>query len=161
VNSHTSNTLSDSLIIDARAQLRWHRRLFSDASTAVAWGFWLWLWRPVLSALSWMLGIRFGMQHTVVKLLALGAPVTVGNTAVALFGTSGLLLLWNQISARREPQVRSPELPEYAAHFGLTTNELRYSRGSQVCTVYHDEQGHIVRLDSQFQAGTTELELAA
>ena len=115
----------------------------------------------MLSALSWVFGIRFGMQHTVVKLLALGAPVTVGNTAVALFGTSGLLLLWNQLSARREPVMRSPELPEYASHFGVTASELKYGRVSQVCTVHHDEQGRIVRLESQYRAGISELDLAA
>jgi poly-beta-1,6-N-acetyl-D-glucosamine biosynthesis protein PgaD len=139
------------LIIDARSQLRWSRRLFSDASTAVAWGFWLWLWRPVIGALSWVFGVRMGVQHTLLKLLALGAPVTVGNTAVALFGTSGALLLWNQLSARKHPLLRTPALPEYAARFGLTPNQLQHGRNSQVCTVHHDEQGHIVRLEVRTQ----------
>lgn len=139
--------MKNTLIIDARSQLRWHRRLFSDASTALAWGCWLWLWRPVLSALSWAVGVRMGMQHTVIKLLSLGAPVTVGDTAMALVGTSGALLLWSQLSARKHPVVRSPEMPEYAAHFGVTPNELQHGRNSQVCTVHHDDQGRILRLE--------------
>ncbi len=143
--------MNDSLIIDARSQLRWTRRLFSDASTAVAWGFWLWLWRPVLSTLSWVFGVRLGLQHTLVKLLAVGAPITVGNTAVALFGTSGALLLWNQLSARRHPLLHTPELPDYAAYFGVTPNQLLRGRASQVCTVHHDEQGRIVRLEPRAQ----------
>jgi poly-beta-1,6-N-acetyl-D-glucosamine biosynthesis protein PgaD len=145
--------MSHSLIINARRELGWHRRLFSDATTAMLWGFWLWLWRPVLSAISWLAGPRLGLQHSVAKALALIVPTSsVANTAVALFGTSGSLLLWKLFSARSAPKPLSPELPDlpdYARHFGLSEREVAGGRAQQICTVHHDEFGRILRIDGQ------------
>jgi poly-beta-1,6-N-acetyl-D-glucosamine biosynthesis protein PgaD len=138
--------MSHTLIINARAQLRWQRRLFSDATTAAAWGFWLWLWRPVVSTLSWVFGARLGLQHTALKLLAIGTPVTIGNTAVALFGTSGALLLWNRLAVRKQAPVHTACLTDYARHFGLSEQHIQRGRSSQICTVRHDDQGRIVDL---------------
>jgi poly-beta-1,6-N-acetyl-D-glucosamine biosynthesis protein PgaD len=142
--------MAHSLIINARRELGWHRRLFSDASTAMLWGFWIWLWRPVLSAVSWLAGPRLGLQHSLAKALALIVPAsTVENTAVALFGTSGSLLLWNLFSVRRAPQPESPGLPDYARHFGLSEKQVADGRTQQICTVHHDERGQILRIETR------------
>ena len=37
---------TNSLIIDLRRQLPWHKRYVSTTSTAMMWGGWLLLWRP-------------------------------------------------------------------------------------------------------------------
>jgi hypothetical protein len=73
--------MSDSVIINVRKQLHWQRRLFSDATTAALWGFWLWLCRPVIGVVTWLLGLGAGLQHSFVQLMALNAPVSLERTA--------------------------------------------------------------------------------
>jgi poly-beta-1,6-N-acetyl-D-glucosamine biosynthesis protein PgaD len=139
--------MSHSLIINARAQLHWQRRLVSDATTAAAWGFWLWLWRPVVSTLSWLFGARLGLQQTALKLLSVGAPITVADTVMALFGTSGALLLWNRLAVRKQQPASAINPAEYARHFGIAEQDVQRTRESQICTVHHDDQGRIVELE--------------
>ena len=40
------NMKAESLIIDLRKQLPWHRRYFSTTMTAMLWAFWVDGWRP-------------------------------------------------------------------------------------------------------------------
>ena len=44
---------ANSLIIDVRRQLPWHKRYFSTTTTAMMWAGWLLLWRPFI--LVWVL----------------------------------------------------------------------------------------------------------
>jgi poly-beta-1,6-N-acetyl-D-glucosamine biosynthesis protein PgaD len=139
--------MKNSLIINVRSQLRWHRRLVSDATTALLWAGWLWMCRPAVFALTRLLGLALGHRHPATKLLMLGTPVSVEATALALAGTSGLLLLWNRLSS--QPALRPPTtvLPDYAGHFGIDTQTIVAGRHSAVCTVHHDEQGRITRIE--------------
>ena len=141
--------MSDSLIINARQHLRWHERLFSDASTAMLWGVWLWLWRPVLSTVNWLAAVGASFQPTLTKLLANGSPLNIEGGVVALVGTSGTLLLWNLLPARKagSPQVHT--LRDYASHFQLPEQDILQGRASSVCVVHHDEQGRIVRIEQR------------
>lgn len=141
--------MSHSPIINVRKQLHWQRRLVSDASTAMLWGFWLWLCRPVAGAVTWMLGLRFGAQHSLVQLLALASPVSIERTALALCSTSGTLLLWNLVSERRNGRTPVSSSPDYASHFGLTEAEIQRCRGTQVSVVHHDDQGRIIRVEAR------------
>jgi poly-beta-1,6-N-acetyl-D-glucosamine biosynthesis protein PgaD len=141
--------MSDSLIINVRKQLHWQRRLFSDASTAALWGFWLWLCRPVIGALSWLVGLGAGVQHSLVQVMAQNAPVSLERTALALCSTSGTLLLWNLFTVRRSAPTQSPPLPDYGSYFGLSDQQLQSCRNSQVSVVHHDEQGRIVSVESR------------
>lgn len=141
--------MSDSLIIDARSQLRWHRRFFSDASTAMLWGGWFLLWRPVVSGLAWLAGARVGLSPALLKLVAAGSPVSVEASAVALVSTSGSLLVWNMLT-NRAPETSTPRLlSDYARHFNLSEDEIERGRAGQVCIVHHDEHGHITRIESR------------
>lgn len=143
--------MSDSVIINVRRQLHWQRRLFSDATTAMLWGLWLWLFRPVFGILASLIGTGLGMQHSLLTALTLVAPTSLGTTAVALVATSVLLLGWNLLAGRMSaaeaplPDLASA-LPDYAAHFGLEAAELAQCRASRVCVVHHDEQGRIVQI---------------
>lgn len=139
--------MSDSLIIDARHRLRWHQRLFSDATTAMLWGFWLWLWRPVLHTLAWLGGLGLSAYPALSKLFAAGSPVDLEYSVAALAGTSGTLLLWNLLPARRAHMPPTQGLHDYARHFGLSADTLLAGRAARVCVVHHDEQGRIVRIE--------------
>ncbi|HSM94364.1 MAG TPA: poly-beta-1,6-N-acetyl-D-glucosamine biosynthesis protein PgaD [Anaeromyxobacteraceae bacterium] len=140
--------MSASLIINARGRLRWHQRLFSDASTVVMWGFWLNLWFPVVRAFARIPYLDVLARRTVrIALASGGSPVGVERYAVALVGTSGTLWLWNQLPAfkRRAPRVES--VSDYAQHFELPEGEILDGQSASVCVVHHDDSGRIVRVE--------------
>jgi poly-beta-1,6-N-acetyl-D-glucosamine biosynthesis protein PgaD len=139
--------MKDTPIINARHQLRWHRRLASDASTALLWGGWLWMCRPALVAVTRMLGL--GLKHPAGKLLALGGPVSLEGTVLALVGTAGLLLLWNRLSSQPALRPQLTLLPDYAGHFGVDTQTIVAGRNSPICVVHHDDQGRITRIEAR------------
>jgi poly-beta-1,6-N-acetyl-D-glucosamine biosynthesis protein PgaD len=141
--------MNGSPIINARRQLRWQRRLFSDATTALLWGGWLWLCRPAVLVISRLLGLGLGLRHPAVKLLTLGAPVSVEGTALALFGTSGVLLLWNRLSSQPALRPRLTALPDYAGHFGIPMQTIMAGRSSSVCVVQHDDEGRITHIETR------------
>jgi poly-beta-1,6-N-acetyl-D-glucosamine biosynthesis protein PgaD len=138
--------MSASLIINARHRLAWHQRLFSDASTALMWGCWLWLWSPILRSFAWLadLGLR---SPALVKLLASGSADQLGRSVVVLAGTSGTLLVWSWLPARKVYASAPLSLREYARHFELPEHELQAGRRASVCVVHHDESGRIVQLE--------------
>jgi len=138
--------MSTSLIINARNQLHWQQRLFSDTSTAVLWGAWLYLWRPFLAAA----GALSGLQPLLIKLLGGTSPATLVYSLVAIAGSSGTLLLWNQLPARkaRETQ-RVRTLRDYASHFELPEQTIVQGRNAAISVVHHDASGRIVGIETR------------
>ena len=145
--------MSRSLIINARHRLAWHQRLFSDASTAMAWGGWLWLWSPVLrsSATAAELGAR--SYPALMKLVGNGSVDDLQRSVLALIGTSGTLLAWSKLPARKAPETKAVSLREHAEQFGLTERELESARHAPVCVVRHDERGRIIGVECREPAG--------
>jgi poly-beta-1,6-N-acetyl-D-glucosamine biosynthesis protein PgaD len=141
--------MTDSLIINARPYLGWHQRLFCDASTAMMWGLWLWLWRPLLNVYSWTMGLGVGLHTTLLKMLAVGVPVSFEGSAVALVSTSSTLLLWKFLGTEKALQPQARQLHDYAAHFGLSEQAIASGRSSAVSVVHHDEHGRIVRIEAR------------
>jgi poly-beta-1,6-N-acetyl-D-glucosamine biosynthesis protein PgaD len=138
--------MSTSLIINARRQLHWQQRLFSDTSTALMWGGWLYLWRPFLAAA----GALSNLQPMLVKLLGGTSPATLVYSLVALVGSSGTLLLWNLLPARKACTAqREQSLPDYAAHFQLPVQAIVQGRSASVCVVHHDADGRIVGIETR------------
>jgi poly-beta-1,6-N-acetyl-D-glucosamine biosynthesis protein PgaD len=142
--------MQNSLIINVRRELGWHRRLFSDATTAALWGAWLWLCQPAIGAVALMCGTNLGAHFGRVAITC--TPASLADSVLALAGTAGVLLLWKQIATR---QARRPSLtttPDYAAYFGLTAQALEQGRDTAVCVVHHDEHGRIVRIQRRAAA---------
>jgi poly-beta-1,6-N-acetyl-D-glucosamine biosynthesis protein PgaD len=141
--------MSAHLIIDARHRLRWHQRLVSDASTALLWTVWIWLWSPLLQALGSVahLGARLG--PALAKLSALGSAAGgLHHPMVVLVGASGTLLVWKGVpAARREVPPPALTVREHARHHRLPEHVLREAREASICVVHHDAQGRVVRLE--------------
>lgn len=137
--------MSSSLIIDVRHRLRWHQRLFSDASTAALWGAWLWLWAPLVHAIARVLGL--GSQHAVARLVAATPGDGLEQSVVALVGTSGTLLVLNRLPpARRAVAVDAPSTAELARRFEVAEEQLVAARRAPVAVVHHDARGRIVAI---------------
>jgi poly-beta-1,6-N-acetyl-D-glucosamine biosynthesis protein PgaD len=135
-------------IINARRQLRWRHRLFSDAGTLALWSVWLWMCRPAILGGVGMVGVAFGMKRPAPGTLAGNSLPSVEEMALVLIGVSALLLLWNRLS--REPAVRPriDLLPDFQRHFGLNGEVIEAARDSQRVVVHHDDQGRIVAIES-------------
>lgn len=145
--------MSGSLIINARHRLAWYQRLLSDASTAVMWGAWLWLWIPILRAIA-DLGVR--SSPVLVKLMASGTATDLPGSVMALVGTSGTLLVWKGLPARKVcADLDALSVRDYARHFSLAESSLQAGRRAPVCVVHHDEAGRIVRLECREPVATT------
>jgi poly-beta-1,6-N-acetyl-D-glucosamine biosynthesis protein PgaD len=134
-----------SLIINARHRLQWHHRLVSDASTAMMWGGWLWLWAPLVRAWG-AAGARSPL--VVAKLLSAAGPGdAIERTVVALAGTSGALLVWSRMFARTRRQAAALSVADCARHFALSEEAVEAGRSASICVVQHDDAGRIVQLE--------------
>src|SRR6185369_793902 len=125
--------MSDSLIIDLRHRLCWHRRLLSDASTALLWSGWLWLWLPLLRASASLAKVGARITPALAELLAFPSEEAIGQSIVALVGASGTLILWKTLPARRVFVRPAVSVAEHALAFGLPEHDLRAGREAGVC----------------------------
>jgi poly-beta-1,6-N-acetyl-D-glucosamine biosynthesis protein PgaD len=142
--------MRNNLIINARNSLSWHQRLFSDTTTAVAWGGWLYLWRPILATLGAISGWSANLPNVLVKLIGGSSPADIGYSVAALVGGSGTLLLWNYlVPSRKADTHRVQTLRDYASHFQLPEQAILAGRTSAVSVVHHDEQGRIIGIESR------------
>lgn len=141
--------MNDSLIINARQHLRWQHRLASDTSTAVLWGWWLWLSRPALHVFGWLGTLSTSFNPTMMKLFASGSPEAIGGTAAALVGTSSTLMLWNLLPSQARPTSRPQTARDYAAHFGLSEAQVLTGQSAAVCVVHHGDNGQIIRIEAR------------
>jgi poly-beta-1,6-N-acetyl-D-glucosamine biosynthesis protein PgaD len=142
--------MAEKLIINARRQIGWRRRLLSDVSTAGLWIGWIYLWLPVFSKLHQVIRHHLGLETEVIEVLEAAAPISIRHSLEALLGTSALLLLWTLLPRRRVTQSHAVEtIEDYARYFGLTVEEIAAGRESRICVVTHDDDGDIVRVEAR------------
>ncbi|UTO20392.1 poly-beta-1,6-N-acetyl-D-glucosamine biosynthesis protein PgaD [Acinetobacter sp. Z1] len=136
---------ANSLIIDLRRQLPWHKRYFSTTTTAMMWAGWLLLWRPFI--LVWVL-IELQKTHIAQRLMAAFSD-GIERGVVALFMCAIALLLWGLLPAKRVHKKHAIEktLPEYARYFELSEQEIQTGRQQKLSIVHHDENGKIIRVE--------------
>ena len=141
--------MSGSVIINVRHRLAWHQRLLSDASTALMWGIWLWLWSPALRSFAWLADLGARSIPALMAQLAVGPAGDLHHSVVAFAGASGTLLVWNRLPARKmcAPAAAELSVREHARHFRLPEHDLQAGRRASVCVVHHDDAGRIVRLE--------------
>ncbi len=134
-------------IINVAHAMPWWQRWLTWTGTAALWGFWISLWKPVITRLIifWHGPIVFG---TVLKTVNDLSPVSLPHAFFALVGTSTALLLWTFVPGRvRTYHHRVEVLGDYARHFHLDEQEIALGRQSQVCTVHHDDHGAILGVE--------------
>jgi poly-beta-1,6-N-acetyl-D-glucosamine biosynthesis protein PgaD len=142
--------MSNNLIINIRQHLHWRKRLFSDTTTAMMWGAWLYLWRPVLMLGSaqaiWSVhkgSVHFALASTSDSLQYVIEAVLVGCL---------ILLLWTFLPTKRATATSERTLEDYAEHFQVPTEQIVAGRGSSICTVFHDEHGQLLSIRSDAPA---------
>lgn len=137
-----------SLIIDLRSQLQWHQRMLTDVFTALLWGVWFYLWRPIAGLIAWLHNWSVMMRPASTKFLFTGALSLEGLMTV--FGAAGTLMLWSLLPKRgvaKQPVVNT--LNDAAAYFGLPVASIEQGQAASTCVVHHDDCGRIVRIETQ------------
>ncbi|MDM1246409.1 MULTISPECIES: poly-beta-1,6-N-acetyl-D-glucosamine biosynthesis protein PgaD [Acinetobacter] len=134
---------ASNLIIDLRQQLPWHKRYISTTSTAMLWGVWILLWRPLLLLIG-VIGIQ--KPHIVHNIMQ-AFTVILQHGLIALMVCALSLLLWNRfIPAKTPEQAKTKSLSDYAEHFALNEQEIDEGRHQKISIVHHDEHGKIISI---------------
>ncbi|WP_336169496.1 poly-beta-1,6-N-acetyl-D-glucosamine biosynthesis protein PgaD [Acinetobacter sp. 161(2023)] len=137
---------TNSLIIDLRRQLPWHKRYVSTTSTAMMWGGWLLLWRPFLFI--WVLA-ELQKTHLVHRLFsAFGVGIEHGITA--LIACAICLLLWSHLLPERRvagSALDAKQTDDYSRYFDLPEQEIEQGRSQKITVVHHNEFGKIIRVE--------------
>lgn len=135
---------TQSLIIDLRQQLPWHRRYVSTTTTALLWGVWFLLWRPIVLILMVVLYSKPYGVHKFWNAFWFGLQIDM----ILLLLCAGVLFLWCKlIPAHTVKQVKPKTTLDYARHFQLPEQEVIMSRSQKITTVHHNEHGQIIRVD--------------
>jgi poly-beta-1,6-N-acetyl-D-glucosamine biosynthesis protein PgaD len=121
-------------------------------ATGIGWTIWIYLWRPALSVLLWLLGVNV-MQHQWIEL--------AGWTGLVEFSTHTLpygmalcatLLIWASVNLIRfggneRRKARPLANAEADAQWTrMSSTSLAESRSLQTLVCCHDDEGHLIRV---------------
>src|ERR1700712_4762987 len=125
------------LIINARSDLSWRRRLLSDLVTAAMWGGWILLWLPVFRKLIQVIHLHVSFAPAAMEVLDTLTPISLTHSLIALLGTSALLMLWTLLPTRKLTHAHGVQaLTDYAEYFDLKESDIVAGQGSRVCVVH-------------------------
>ena len=138
----------DKMIINARRDLGWRRRLLSDVLTAGLWVGWILLWIPVFRKLHQVIRLHLDFGLAAREVLDTVTPISLMHSMIALLGTSALLLLWSLLPTRRVGQAHEARTTlDYARHFDIDESEINAGRDSRICIVSHEDDGAITGIE--------------
>lgn len=140
----------ETLIINKRRELPKAKRIFWDGITVLLWLGFLYLWMPVF--------------HIFYRIITLGAPaeemadwifgeihsVTFENAIIVLITTPVVLFILSRLNRHQAPSEHLIyHTSDYANYFNVNDAQLQQCSDSQLVTVYHDDQGHLINLDNK------------
>ncbi|HZF69726.1 poly-beta-1,6-N-acetyl-D-glucosamine biosynthesis protein PgaD [Sulfuricurvum sp.] len=139
----------ETLIINKRRELPKTKRIIWDIITVLLWIGFIYLWKPVF--------------HVFYRIITLGAPadelsdwifgeihsVTVWHALYMLIGTPIVLFILSRLNRHQAPSEHLIyHSDDYAGYFNVNSEELQQCTNNQLVTVFHDDHGHIIRLDN-------------
>lgn len=135
---------TQSLIIDLRGQLPWHRRYMSTTSTALLWGCWFLLWRPMVVLFTFFVDSRPYEYHKLLNAFWAGLQFDM----ISLILCAAVLCLWCKlIPAHTAKAMQQKTTRDYARYFALPEQEITQGRAQKITVIHHNEQGQIIRVD--------------
>lgn len=139
----------EKLIINQRHELPFRKKLIWDFITVLLWGGWLYLWKPVFDVIYQML-IRPDHPHEVSKTIFSDINVVpVDQALIMLVATPAILFILSRIHRHKKPSAHLIlDEEDYREYFGIAKNVYHECLNSQQITVYHNEQGQIIRLEN-------------
>jgi poly-beta-1,6-N-acetyl-D-glucosamine biosynthesis protein PgaD len=116
----------------------------STTSTAVLWGAWFLLWRPMLVLFTLMSYNKPYGFHRLFNAFWFGLQMDM----ITLLTCAAILCLWCKlIPAHSVKHAKVKSTNDYARHFDLPEQEIVQGRQQKVTVVHHNEQGQIIRVE--------------
>jgi len=117
--------------------------------TLLFWGFWFYLWLPLISVVAWLLGFQILYSH----IMALGGLdeflVQFNIFSIGIFAASGILALWSFYNLKRygaynrRNKIYTTDMHGLAAHLSLSAGELTKIQQAKTLHFSFDEEGDI------------------
>lgn len=140
----------ETLIINKRRELPLRKKLVWDIVTVALWIGWIYLWKPLLIVMYKMLTLHAQPNEIWKVILSDISVIPFHQAVIMLITTPAVLFILSRANRHRaasEHLIYQPE--DYAAYFGIDEAELKTCADERLITVYHDEHGHVTRLDNR------------
>lgn len=135
---------TNSLIIDLRSKLPWHRRYMSTTTTALLWACWFLLWRPMVALYTVIAYDKPYAMHKLFNAFWTGLQMDM----ITLITCAVVLCLWCKlIPSHTVKHVRRKDTMDYARYFDIPEQEIVDGRKKKITVVYHNEQGKIEHVE--------------
>lgn len=140
----------ETLIINKRHELPLRKRLVWDSMTALLWIGWIYLWKPLLVVFYGIITLKAEPDDIADVIVSEIGVIPFENAITMLIATPLVLFVLSRLNRHKAPSEHLIYEPEdYAEYFNLDDSQLEECVNSQLITVYHDDQGHITRLENQ------------
>lgn len=137
------------LIINKRHEMPKRKRLLWDAFTVLLWMGWIYLWKPVIIVLYKIIMLDAPVEELSDVIYEQVNAIPFEEAIFMLIATPVILFILSRLNRHQAPSehlVYSRD--QYSEYFKLEDEQLTSCIESQLVTVYHDEYGHIVRLEN-------------
>ncbi len=135
------------LIINQK-NLPLYRRLWSHGMTISLWCFWCYLWWPIVRPLRDVFRSPRDLDESMMDVLVNIPSVMLEEVLVAVVGTALGLLLFSLLPSRKlHVQHLAYTQTDYAEYYGIMVEVVSDHQHDSVCTVHHDDNGHIVKIE--------------
>lgn len=140
----------ETLIINKRHEMPKRKRWLWDALTIGLWLGFIYLWKPVLVIFYKIITLEVPADKIADWIYENISSVTFGHAVFVLSVTPVILFILSRLNRHRAPSEHLLYEPsDYSQYFNVDSIQLQQCANSQLVTVYHDEHGHIIRLDNQ------------
>jgi biofilm PGA synthesis protein PgaD len=139
----------DSLIIN-RPELKSRTLIFGEEIvTLIFWGFWIYLWLPIVSLIAWLLGFRLLYVHMVELGGFDGFLEQLDTFTLGIALVSGTLACWSFYNLKRygkykrRNNILATDLEKLAEEFSVTPQKFQQIQQAKRITFSFDEQHEI------------------
>lgn len=139
----------ETLIINKRHEMPRRKRWLWDAMTIGLWLGFIYLWKPVLIIGYKILTLKVPAEEISYWIFENISSVTFEHAIYTLIGTPVVLFILSRLNRHRAPSEHLVYKDhDYADYFHVELAQLEKCIHSQLVSVYHNEQGHITRLEN-------------
>lgn len=140
----------ETLIINKRHELPLRKKLVWDAVTVLLWIGWIYLWKPLFFVFYEMVSLDAPANEISTVIFDEVSAVTFGHAIVMLIATPIVLFILSWLNRHVAPSEHLIyEFDEYAEYFQVDSEKLKESIATQLVTIHHDNNGHIVGFENQ------------
>jgi len=140
----------ETLIINKRRELPKTKRIIWDVATVLLWLGFIYLWKPVFVIFYKIITSEVPAEEVADWIFENISSVTFENAIYTLIATPIVLFILSRLNRHHAPSEHLIyHSNDYSNYFHVDDTQLQECVSSQLVTVYHDDHGHILRLDNQ------------